>query len=135
MGRGSPEFPGLMLALMPGGACQGVAMRIAASDIEEETRILWTREMLSGAYRPVWLRTQIEGREVRSISFAANPKHNRFCGKLSLEETAQRIATAHGVFGKNRDYLYNTVTSLEAQGVKEGPMHILARRVRALAGD
>jgi cation transport protein ChaC len=135
MGRGSPEFPGLMLALMPGGACQGVAMRIAAANIESESRILWTREMLSGAYRPVWLRTQIDGREIRSLSFAANPSHNRFLGKLPFDETAKRIATAQGVFGNNRDYLYNTVRSLTAQGVERGPMHALEKHVRTLAEE
>lgn len=135
MGRGSPEFPGLMLALMPGGACNGVAMRIPAAEAAIETRILWTREMLSGAYRPVWLDTQIGDKRIRSLSFAANPKHNRYVGKSSLEETAQLIAKAQGVFGKNRDYLYSTVKALEAHGVTSGPMHKLARRVREIADD
>ena len=135
MGRGSPEFPGLMLALMPGGACQGVAMRIAAAEVENELRILWIREMLSGAYRPVWLNTMIGDRPVKTLSFAANPKHNRFVGKHDFEATARLIASAQGVFGKNRDYLYSTVAALEAHGVASGPMHKLARRVREIAGE
>ncbi len=135
MGRGSPEFPGLMLALMPGGACNGVAMRIPAAEAATETRILWTREMLSGAYRPVWLDTQIGETRIRSLSFAANPKHNRYVGKHSFEKQAEMIAKAQGVFGKNRDYLYNTVEALETHGVTSGPMHKLAKRVREIAGD
>ena len=135
MGRGSPEFPGLMLALMPGGACNGVAMRIPAAEVATETRILWTREMLSGAYRPVWLDTQIGDHRTRSLSFAANPKHNRYVGKHEFEKQAQLIAKAQGVFGKNRDYLYSTVKALEAHGVTSGPMHRLARRVREIASD
>ncbi|MFZ1990566.1 MAG: gamma-glutamylcyclotransferase [Alphaproteobacteria bacterium] len=135
MGRGSPEFPGLMLALMPGGACNGVAMCIAGTEVATETRILWTREMLSGAYRPVWLDTQIGDKRVKSLSFAANPKHNRYVGKSSFEETAQLIAKAQGVFGKNRDYLYSTVKALETHGVTSGPMHKLAKRVREIADE
>jgi cation transport protein ChaC len=110
-------------------------MRIPANEIESELKILWTREMLSGAYRPVWLNTQVDGKPLKTLSFAANPSHNRFIGKKSFEEQATLIAAAQGVFGKNRDYLYNTVTALEAHGIMKSQMHDLARRVRALAGD
>ena len=54
-GRGSPEKPGLMLALQPGGACAGVALRIAADAVPSELGVLWNREMLTGAYLPRWV--------------------------------------------------------------------------------
>src|SRR5262245_40796126 len=55
LGRGTPQLPGLMLALEAGGDCTGIAWRIAADDVEEEFRILWNREMLSGVYRAAWV--------------------------------------------------------------------------------
>ena len=40
-GRGSPENPGLTLALESGGSCLGVALRIAAADVRSELGVLW----------------------------------------------------------------------------------------------
>ena len=51
MGRGSPEHPGLMLALARGGACYGVAWRIAAEQARHELLLVWRREMFGRAIR------------------------------------------------------------------------------------
>ena len=49
LGRGTSSAPGLLLGLEPGSSCRGVAFRIAASQVEEETAIVWAREMASGS--------------------------------------------------------------------------------------
>lgn len=49
LGRGSAKAPGLMSGLIEGGSCEGYVFKLAAPDIEEETQILWWREMLSPA--------------------------------------------------------------------------------------
>ena len=41
MGRGTPELPGLMLALEQGGACEGIAYRLAPAQVESELGIPW----------------------------------------------------------------------------------------------
>ena len=51
LGRGTPELPGLMLALEPGGDCEGIAYRLAPHQVRSELAILWNREMLSGVYQ------------------------------------------------------------------------------------
>ena len=135
-GRGTPEKPGLMLALDEGGECVGLAHRIAANEAQSELEILWQREMLSGAYIPLWLETEIDGHgPARAITFIINRGHPRYEGDLSAETTAERIAAAEGVFGSNRDYLYRMIKQLDALGLTHGPMHDLERRVRMLAGD
>jgi cation transport protein ChaC len=53
--RGTPECPGLVFALIPGGSCQGRAYRIEQARVETELRRLWGREMPSGVYDPKWL--------------------------------------------------------------------------------
>ncbi len=53
-GRGNRETPGRMLALEPGGVTQGIALRVAEAAAAEELRLVWTREMVTGAYRPTW---------------------------------------------------------------------------------
>ncbi len=135
-GRGTPEKPGLMLALDEGGDCVGLAHRIAAPEVESELTILWQREMLSGAYIPHWMDAEIEGiGRARAITFIINRHHPRYENDLSDEQIAQRIATAEGVFGSNRDYLYRMIAQLDCLGLRHGPMHELERRVRALANE
>jgi cation transport protein ChaC len=135
-GRGTPEKPGLMLALDEGGECVGLAHRIAAHEAQSELEILWQREMLSGAYIPHWMDTEIEGLgRTRAITFVINRAHPRYEGDLSAEAVAERIAIAEGVFGSNRDYLYRMIRQLNSMGIAHGPMHDLERRVRVLANE
>ena len=54
--RGTPERPGLVFALVPGGSCRGArrtASRSRASSAELDR--LWAREMPTGVYDPKWL--------------------------------------------------------------------------------
>src|SRR6185436_7098156 len=53
-GRGSPERPGLVLALESGGSCAGVAYRLARRAAATELDVIWRREMFTMSYRPVW---------------------------------------------------------------------------------
>ena len=58
--RGTPEKPGLILGLLPGGACRGLAHRLPARDYEATRRYLWTREIdndgvYEEAIRPIHL--------------------------------------------------------------------------------
>ncbi|HKC51397.1 MAG TPA: gamma-glutamylcyclotransferase, partial [Myxococcota bacterium] len=74
-GRGSPESPGLTLALEPGGSCLGVALRIAASEVRGELTVLWNREMLSGSYLPRWVRLGGSAGPIAAVTFVANRAH------------------------------------------------------------
>lgn len=134
LGRGMPDRPGLMLGLDRGGSCQGLAHRIAAENVESELTILWRREMMSAAYRPRWITAQSACGKLRALSFVVNRHHERYAGKLPMAEVAVRIAGAEGHIGTNRHYLYKTVEHLDQLGIADGPMHALARQVRAIAG-
>jgi len=54
---------------------------------------------------------------------------------LTESEMARRIATAKGIIGTNRDYLYRTIACLTELGVADGPMFRLEQQVRALANE
>ena len=43
--RGTPEEPGLMMALVPGGSCRGALQRVAGERAIDDLRKLWRREM------------------------------------------------------------------------------------------
>jgi cation transport protein ChaC len=131
-GRGMPDNPGLMLCLVAGGSCAGIAHRIAPEYVESETKILWMREMLSGAYMPTWVDLDLGARWVRGITFIINTDHPRYLPGLSVEEKAARIAKAEGHLGTNRDYLFRTVAALTTAGVGDPYLDELHRRVREL---
>ncbi len=131
-GRGMPDNPGLMLCLVPGGTCAGIAHRIAPEHVESESKILWMREMLSGAYVPTWIDIDLGARRVRGVTFVMNTAHPRYLPGLSHDEKAARIAKAEGHLGTNRDYLYRTVAALDGAGIKDHYLDDLHTRVRAL---
>jgi len=134
LGRGTAELPGLMLGLERGGSCRGLALRLAAHQADAETRLIWRREMLSGAYIPTWVAADLGGHRVPAITFAINPAYERYAGRLPVEVMVRHLGCAEGPMGPCLEYLERTVAALEAIGVRRGPMHDLmhaARRVRA----
>ncbi|MBP5856582.1 gamma-glutamylcyclotransferase [Marivibrio halodurans] len=136
IGRGSKDFPGLVLGLDRGGSVRGVAFRIAEEAAEEELDIIWAREMLAGSYCPRWVHLLDEetGARFRAISFVMRRECDRYAGDLDRDEAARRIAHAAGRLGPCREYLENTVLALHELGIADGPMHDLLRRVRVIAG-
>jgi cation transport protein ChaC len=131
-GRGSAENPGLTLALEPGGSCAGLALRIAASQVESELGVLWNREMITGAYAPRWLRLRTDAGEIEAVTFIANRASRRYAGRLPLPQLAERMARAAGPLGTSREYLESTVAELERLGARDGSMHALLRAVRTI---
>ncbi len=129
MGRGTPEVPGLMLALDHGGACRGVAFRIAADMLRQELGLLWQREMYGGAYNARWVKLNAGGRTIRAVTFIINRAHPRYTRELSVEQTAAMIARAEGDLGSCREYLDNTILHLKVLGVRDAG---LARVAAAL---
>lgn len=132
-GRGTPERPGLMLALEPGGSCHGVAFRVAAAEADTELQSVFLREMFSSSYHPRWVRLRLAGRSVPAITFVANHDHPNYAGAVPFEEAAGYIAQASGKFGPCRDYLVNTVRHLDELNISDRRMHRLLALVEARA--
>lgn len=133
IGRGSRDCPGLVLGLDRGGSVQGVALRVAEDQADEELDVIWAREMLAGSYLPSWVKLVAEdGARFHAIAFVMRRDCERYAGGLCMEETAQTIARAEGRLGPCADYLEKTVDAMDAIGIGDGPMHRLRDRVRAL---
>ncbi|MBE3636583.1 gamma-glutamylcyclotransferase [Mangrovicoccus algicola] len=127
--RGTPERPGLVLALdaAEGGACLGVAFRVAAPAREAALAALRERELVSSAYREEWLPVLLpDGRRVEAVTYVVDPAHPQYAGGLSLEEQAAVIGAAAGRKGPNRDYLDNTHRHLLELGLEDADMAWLA---------
>jgi cation transport protein ChaC len=134
-GRGSPEKPGLMLSLEPGGSCHGVGYRLHPKHVATELDVLWRREMLTGAYRPLWVAVRTPRGLEHAIVFAANRAHERYVRELSEEATARYLATGAGPLGCCADYLFDTVAHLRELGIRDRRLEALERRVRVLVAE
>lgn len=119
LGRGSAKRPGMMLALDSGGACTGVAMRMAASERRAELRLLWRREMMPKSYRPAWIKVHTSDGIVTALTFVAQRQSKNYLGRLSVTDVATRIAGASGLLGTNFDYLLSTCQALERNGIHD----------------
>ncbi len=135
--RGTPEAPGLVLALDldPGGACLGVAYHVAEASAAATLAYLRERELVSYAYDEVRVPVELDdGSTVEAIAYVSNRAHEQYCGGMSLAAQADVIARAVGPRGPNADYLLNTVESLEALGLHDPDLVELAGLVRERAG-
>lgn len=117
--RGTPECPGLVLGLDRGGSCRGIAFLVAAADVAVTLRGLWAREMSRRIYRPRLLRARLPDSSVRALAFVADPQHAEYSGHLTVEQTADRIASCRGARGPNLEYLVRTIRHLEELGVRD----------------
>ena len=129
-GRGSPQRPGLMLGIEPGGSCNGVAYRIEPELVSSELDVLWRREMNSKAYRPVWVRAHTAEGLVHALVFAVNRGHERYIGDLDLVSTARYLANGAGPLGLCCEYLFETVAHLRELGVRDRHLEELEAHVR-----
>ncbi len=136
LGRGTPELPGLMLALESGGNCEGIAYRIPPHQVRSELAILWNREMLSGVYQAKWVPAKLrDGRTVTAVTFVVDTNHCQYCGNLPIEKAAHHIAFAEGRRGACRDYLANTAAHARALNIHDPYVEELVRRVARLRGE
>ena len=135
VGRGTMQRPGLVLGLDSGGCCRGVAYRIRADHAAEELRLLWRREMVTGAYCPRWVRATTGETEVPALAFIINRNHVQYAGKLSEEIVVRAMVSARGFLGTPAEYLFETVRSLAEHGLRDPQLERLARQVRAALPD
>ena len=128
--RGTPKKPGLILGLLPGGSCRGLAHRLPRDKYEAVRKYLQVREIDNdGVYveetRPLHL---ADGRVVQSLVYLADRTHRQFAGKLSPAKSVKLVRQGHGATGSNLDYLLNTLTHLHKLGLRDASLEALARR-------
>lgn len=130
--RGTPEKPGLVLGLDRGGACKGIAFRVAAGKRAQTIAYLRAREQVTKVYieasRNV---TLMDGaRRVPALVYLVDRGHPQYAGKLSVDQQLHHIRQAHGQSGANPDYVLATVAELESFGCRDENLHRLAGRLK-----
>ncbi len=131
-GRGTPDKPGLLLGLRPGGACAGAVLRVPEDGLEHELDVLWRREMVTGSYTPRWLAADdAAGRRLgTALAFTIEDTSHSYAGDLPEVEIVERLATAGGELGTCADYLFRTCEGLRRIGVSDPALERTAALVQ-----
>jgi cation transport protein ChaC len=132
--RGTPDNPGLMMALDRGGSCRAVVQRLSAKTARARLGQLMRREVSSKEHptnRPRWVSVDTGGKQRRAIVFVVRRSSPYYSGKLSPEETAAVLARAVGHWGSGAEYLMNTVQQLETLGIHDRNLWKLQKLVAA----
>jgi cation transport protein ChaC len=120
--RGTRDRPGMVLGLDRGGACDGLAYRVAAEHAAETVRYLRAREQVNGVYREAHLPVELiegERREVLALAYIVERAHPSYAGRLPLATQARLIRAGSGLSGNNLDYLISTLRHLDDLGIRE----------------
>jgi cation transport protein ChaC len=136
--RGTPECPGLMMALDRGGSCHGVIQLLPAAKAVRCIEQLLRREISvkPPANQPRWVLVMSEGKRVPALAFTVDHKSISYAGDHTLEETAAILAKACGHWGSGAEYLMHTVAHLEDLGIHDRYLWKLQAQVAALiAGE
>ena len=127
--RGSVQQPGLVFALLPGGACRGVVFRLRRETADEELARLWQREMPTGVYDPRWLPARTPQGTVQALAFTLSRRSEAFMGRLDDAQMLHILRHASGRYGTTLQYLAQTAHALRERGVHDREV----QRLMALA--
>jgi cation transport protein ChaC len=129
--RGTPQQPGLVFALLPGGACRGVVYRLRRESANEELERLWAREMPTGVYDPRLLPCRTPQGTVRALAFTLSRRSDSCLARLPDEQMLHILRHARGRYGTTLDYLADTARALRERGMRDREIErlmALARR-------
>ena len=132
LNRGTPDCPGLVFGLLPGGSCRGMVYRLAQNRVAAALPALWQREMPNGVYDPKWLRCEtlpvagltcppvnVQSSDVRALAFTLSRRSPSHTGALSEETYRTIFSDACGRYGTTREYAQNTYDKLREIGIED----------------
>lgn len=129
--RGTPELPGLVFALIPGGSCRGLVFRIPAAQALSTLDRLWLREMPNQVYTPKFLDCPIAQDKanitVRALCFTLPKTSPSYTGHLSPAQYRDIFSKASGRFGSTLDYAQQTLASLQQLGIEDRALQALLK--------
>ena len=124
----------MMLGVLPGGECQGLAFRYELAREAEVLEYLDKREGEGRANRRVMLPIQLLPENghclVNAWSYLPFVSYEHYVGALDEEKTAHFICQGKGRTGSSLEYFQNLMSILEELQVREQPME----KIRALIG-
>ncbi len=128
--RGTPQQPGLVFALLPGGACRGMVYRLRAEQAEAELDRLWAREMPTGVYDARLLPCRTPQGPVLALAFTLSRRSEACLPHLPEAELVHILRHARGRYGSTLEYLAQTAQALHERGVRDREIERLMRLAR-----
>jgi len=128
--RGTPERPGLVFALLPGGSCHGAVYRIPRARVPAELERLWHREMPTGVYDPRWLACRTPHGVVQAMAFTLSRRSPQHIGALPDAQLLDILRHARGRYGSTLEYLLETARALKERGVRDREIERLVTLAR-----
>jgi cation transport protein ChaC len=129
--RGTPEAPGLVFALLPGGSCHGMVFRVPHRAADAVLDTLWAREMPISVYDPRWLPCTTPHGTVPALAFTLSRRSPSFTGELDPLQLRAIFRDARGCYGSTLDYARQTHQALRQHGIHDRALG----RLLDLAGD
>jgi len=117
--RGTPEQPGLVFALLPGGACRGMVYRLRPEQAEAELERLWAREMPTGVYDARLLPCRTPQGVIAALAFTLSRRSEACLARLPDDELLHILRHARGRYGSTLEYLAETAAALRTHGVRD----------------
>ncbi|MEP6874574.1 MAG: gamma-glutamylcyclotransferase [Burkholderiales bacterium] len=128
--RGTPECPGLVFALVPGGSCRGMAYRIDKRRAGAELERLWAREMPTGVYDPKWLACRTAQGSISALAFTLSRRSPAHTGRVPDAQMLEVLRRSVGRYGSTLNYLTETATSLRDCGIRDRDVERLVALAR-----
>ena len=130
--RATPDCPGLMMALDRGGSCKGVLYDLPEGDLTATLDRLFRREFTVKPINsmPQWITVRTADGPATALSFVMNRASPAYV-RLPLTDQAAMLSHVCGHWGSGAEYLVNTVTHLEARGIRDRGLWDLQRLVAA----
>ena len=138
--RGTPQRPGLVMGLRPGGSCTGRAFKVAAKDAAQVIPYLEKRELRFESYDVKWVSaTCRNGQTVRALTFVVGPASPSLAKEdgeeISQGRIVELLAQCSGQAGTNKAYLDNLCEGLSEAGVSLGQLKALKDQVDRAAAS
>ena len=126
--RGTPEKPGLVFGLVPGGCCEGRAFEVAPD--KWPLVLAYLRERETDVYHELQNGVRLaDGKMVKALIFVADDRHSQYAGDLARQKQLDIIRHARGAIGTNKDYVLNTLEHLGELGIKDSYLSDLGKNL------
>jgi cation transport protein ChaC len=113
-----------------------VVFQLPADQVQASLDKLLRREMVvkPGSNVPRWLTAETDDGPIRAVGFVVNHQSSHYAARLSPGEVADVLATAAGHVGSGAESLWETVTRLQALGIRDRNLWRLQALVVARIG-
>ena len=125
--RGTRDRPGLVLGLDRGGACRGIAFRVAGTKRDDVLAYLQAREQVTRVYAECWrsVRLTPDGETVSALCYLVDRTHEQYGGVLAMDEQLRLIRQGVGQSGPNPDYVLNTLAHMREMGIRDAHLEAI----------